>query len=245
MRYKKKPDKNTEVTERIKYWSEKRIRYGTPRIHIMLLRDGFKINHKRTERIYKSLGLSLRKKKKRKYRSEVRLPAPTATERLDVLSMDFMSDRTYDGKKLRFFTLEDIFTRECHAIEVDTSLTGYKVVQFLEQLKYMEGLPRLIMVDNGPEFICIALDKWAYQNDVKLSFSRPGKPTDNPFIESFNGKLRDECLETNWFLSLEHARKVVEEWRNEYNESRPHSSLDNLTPKEFVEKIQGTVLNVA
>ena len=101
------------------------------------------------------------------------------------------------------------------------------------------------MVDNGPEFVCIALDKWAYENGVKLSFSRPGTPTDNPFIESFNGKLRDECLETNWFLSLEHARKIVEEWRNEYNESRPHSSLENLTPKEFVAKIQGAVLNVA
>jgi putative transposase len=155
---------------------------------------------------------------------------------MEILSMDFVSDRTSDGQKFRCLTLTDMYTRECPTIEVDHGITGQKVVRVLERLKMMDGVPDIITVDNGSEFISLAVDKWAYENNVKLSFSRPGKPTDNPFIESFNARFRDECLETHWFASLEQAKKLIEEWRIEYNEERPHSSLNNLTPKEFARR---------
>jgi putative transposase len=242
VRYKRCPDRNKEVMERILYWAGKKVRYGSPRIHVMLLREGYRINHKRTERLYRQSGLSLRRRKRRKYRSETRVPLHTPTRRMEILSMDFVADRTCEGHRIRCLTLTDMFTRECHAIAVDSSMTGQKVVQVLERLKMMDGAPDIITTDNGSEFICIALDKWAYFNNVKLSFSRPGKPTDNPYIESFNGKFRDECLEMHWFLSLEQAKKLIEEWRIEYNEERPHSSINDLTPKEFAKR-QEDVLN--
>ena len=236
MRYKRRPDRNKEIMERILHWAGKKTRYGSHRIHLKLIQEGYKINHKRTERLYRISGLSLRRKKKRKYRSETRVPLHTPTKRMEILSMDFVSDRTSDGQKFRCLTLTDMHTRECPAIEVNRSITGHKVVQVLERLKMMDGVPDIITVDNGSEFISIAVDQWAYANNVKLSFSRPGKPTDNPFIESFNARFRDECLETHWFSSLEQAKELIEKWRIEYNEERPHSSLDDLTPKEFARR---------
>lgn len=137
-------------------------------------------------------------------------------------------------------TLVDNFSRISPAIEVDFSLTGQRVVEVLERLKQNGGLPKVIKVDNGSEFISQAMDEWAYRNGVKLEFSRPGKPTDNAFIESFNGRLRQECLQQNWFISLEDARGIIEEWRTDYNEERPHSSLKQQTPSEFVARWQQT-----
>jgi putative transposase len=147
--------------------------------------------------------------------------------------MDFVSDQLFDGRRFRSLTLIDSFTRECLAIDADKSISGTDVVETLEQLKTIRGVPEFIRFDNGPEFISKALDHWEYQEGVRLHFSRPGKPTDNAMIESFNGSYRSECLATNWFLSLEDARNKIERWRMEYNEFRPHSSLEYKTPLEF------------
>jgi putative transposase len=148
-------------------------------------------------------------------------------------SMDFMSDELYDGRRIRLLTLVDNFTRESLAIEVDSHLGGHRVVEVLMRLGVERSLPRTIRVDNGPEFISKVLDQWAHLNGVELDFSRSGKPTDNAFIEAFNGRLRQECLNENWFLSLEDAREKVEVWRKEYNKYRPHGALGNLIPEEF------------
>jgi putative transposase len=148
-------------------------------------------------------------------------------------SMDFMSDELCSGQRIRLLTLVDNFTRESLAIEVDTHLGGHQIVEVLHHIGLHRNLPKAIRVDNGPEFISKVLDQWAYLNGVELDFSRPGKPTDNALIEAFNGRLREECLNENWFLSLEDAREKVEAWRKEYNRHRPHSSLGNLSPEEF------------
>ncbi len=147
---------------------------------------------------------------------------------------DFVADRLSDGRAIRMLTLVDNFSRVSHAIEIDFSLTGKRVVEVLDGLKLNCGLPKTIKVDNGSEFISKAMDEWAHRNKVKLDFSRPGKPTDNAFIESFNGRLRQECLNQNWFTSLADAKRIVEEWRQDYNQQRPHSSLKQKTPSDFV-----------
>ena len=144
-----------------------------------------------------------------------------------------MSDELYDGRRIRLLTLVDNFTRESLAIEVSDHLGGHRVAEVLMRLGEERNLPKTIRVDNGPEFISKVLDQWAYLNGVELDFSRPGKPTDNAFIEAFNGRLRQECLNESWFLSLEDAREKVEVWRQEYNRQRPHGALGNLTPVEF------------
>lgn len=236
-RYNSKKHDDSEIRGRILYWAEKRKRYGSPRIHHMLLRDGYEINHKKTERIYSEEGLSLkRKKRKKQYKSEIRTPLQEPTKANEIWAMDFVSDQFNYGGRFKGLTVVDVFTKISPLIEVDRSLTGIRIVQSLSKAIEEYGKPEAICVDNGPEFICIALDKWASDHNVKLSFSRPGKPTDNAYIESFNGKFRDECLNMNWFSSLSMAREIIEEWRIEYNEERPHSSIGYLTPKEFAER---------
>lgn len=154
----------------------------------------------------------------------------------DCWSMDFVSDALYDGRRFRSLTVVDNFSRECLGIYVNKGIKGEEVVMFLENLKSMHGVPKTIRCDNGPEFVSKTLDKWAYENGVTLDFSRPGKPTDNALIESFIGSFRDECLNVNWFLSLEDAQEKIASWRIEYNTFRPHSSLENRTPSDFVEE---------
>lgn len=219
--------------------AEKRPRFGAPRVHQMLLREGLVINHKRTERLYNELQLSLKRKvKKRRYKSEARVQPLEPTKKNEIWAMDFVHDALSSGKKIKGLTIVDTFTRECPAIEVNTSLTGFAVITVLERLKAEGEHPEAIKVDNGPEFICLALDKWASDNNVRLFFSRPGTPTDNGNIESFNGKFRDEFLNLHWFSSLKQAQQLCEEWRIDYNEERPHSSLGYKTPKEFVEGLE-------
>ncbi len=147
--------------------------------------------------------------------------------------MDFVTDSIVTGRRFRALAIIDDYSRECPAIEVDTSLGGRRVVGVLEKLSETRGLPQTITMDNGPEFASRALDEWAYRKGVKLNFIRPGKPVENAFAESFIGRLRDECLNTNWFITLKHARDIIEEWRMDYNEVRPHSSLNGVTPKEY------------
>ena len=217
--------------------AQSRVRYGFWRIHVLLRREGWKDNHKRTYRIYKEEGLNLRSKRPRRSRAAAhRLERPGLTGIYQCCSMDFMVDQLFDGRKFRIFTLVDNFSRECLALHCGQSLKGGDVVNVLEGLRLNEGiLPQRIQADNGSEFISKELDRWAYENKVVLDFSRPGKPTDNPFIESFNGSFRDECLNVNWFMDLEDVRHKIEDWKHEYNHFRPHSSLNDLAPNQVVE----------
>lgn len=225
---------------RIKEIAQTRIRYGLWRIYILLRREGWKDNHKRVYRIYKEEGLNLRSKRPRRSRaSATRLDRIEDLQLYQCWSMDFVSDALFDGRKFRTLTVVDNFSRECLSIRVGQSLKGTDVVQTLEYLKQEKGIvPQRIQTDNGSEFISKEVDRWAYENKVTMAYSRPGKPTDNPFVESFNGSFRDECLNAHWFLSLEDAKEKIEAWRTEYNEFRPHSSLDHLTPAEFIETIK-------
>jgi putative transposase len=219
---------------RIKEVAAVRVRYGYKRIHVLLKREGWGVNHKRVYRIYCEEGLNLCRKRPRKRTSENHRTAREDAQNInDCWSMDFASDRFFDGRRFRVLTVVDIFSRECLGIEVDQGIKGNDVVYLLDHVKSLRGAPGHIRCDNGPEFVSKALDKWAYENHVILDFSRPGKPTDNAFVESFIGSLRDECLNVNWFLSLEDARDKIEAWRVDYNEYRPHSSLDYKTPSDF------------
>lgn len=232
-----KPLKDTQevLRKRIKEIASTRVRYGYQRIYVLLRREGWQINHKRVHRLYKEEGLSLRfKRPKRRVAAAHRKDEAPLTDIDQCWSMDFVADQLFTGKRLRSLTVVDNFSRECMEITVDHSLKGEDVVRSMNKIYDRCGRkPLRIKVDNGSEFISKALDKWAYENGVTLVFSRPGKPTDNAFIESFNGSFRDECLNAHWFLSLEDAREKIEAWRCDYNGFRPHSSLNNLTPNEF------------
>ena len=235
-RYEGRPNVlNAFVSKRLLEIAEKKPRYGSPRLHVLLRREGLEINHKRTERLYKKLGLSLRRKhRKKRFRSETRGPLPPPTHRNQYWAMDFVSDQLVNGLRFRSLTLVDVLTKECPEIEVARSLPGHRVVHVLDRLAFTHGKPEAIILDNGPEMISKVLDQWAYDNGVKLHFIEPGKPTRNGFIESFNGKFRDECLNAHWFFNLTDARTKISKWRYEYNNERPHSSLGNLTPNEFL-----------
>jgi putative transposase len=233
-----KPDEEI-IVKRLKKLAETRRRFGCPRLHIMLRREGFMINHKRTERIYKQEGLILRIRRRKKLSSLLRTEMPRPNYPNHIWSMDFMRDNLADGRTIKVLSVVDEWTRKCFRIEVDTSINGMRVVRVLTEIGQIEGLPEIIIIDNGPEFISNALDNWAYQRGVKLTFIRPGKPVENAYIESFNGRFRDECLNENWFLTLEHARGIIERWRMDYNNARPHSSLGYLTPEEFIRRENG------
>lgn len=223
---------------RIKEIAEARVRYGHWRIYSLLRREGWRDNHKRVYRVYKEEGLNLRSKRPRRNKSAAhRMERPANIGLYECLSMDFVSDALFDGRKFRALTIVDNFSRECLAIYSGQSLRGSDVVNVLNKLKSIRNIiPKRIQTDNGSEFISKEMDGWAYENKVTMDYSRPGKPTDNPFVESFNGSFRDECLNAHWFLSLEDATQKIEAWRKEYNEYRPHSSLNDLTPAEFIEQ---------
>ena len=209
-------------------------RWGSPQIHGVVEREGLVKNHKRTDRVYyKVLNLSLRRRPRKKFKSAPRVPLLAPTRVNQCWTMDFVHDMLSNSRKIKNLNILDEYTRECLAIETDSSIGGLRVVRVLERLKDLRGLPEAIRLDNGPEFTSKAMDDWAFKNGVKLSFIAPGKPTQNAFIESFNGKFREECLNESWFNTLEEAREIIEAWRNNYNGFRPHSSLGRLTPLAF------------
>jgi putative transposase len=230
-----KPHRSSDepLRAKLRELAQQRRRYGCPRLHILLKREGLVVNHKHTERLYREEGLSLRLKKRKKHISTLRIVIPPAKYINQCWSMDFVSDSLDSNRRFKVLTIVDAYSRECPALEIDTSLNGKRVVQVLERLAALRGLPEVITVDNGPEFTSKALDEWAYKNKIRLNFIRPGKPVENAYIESFNGRLRDECLNENRFLTLKQARQVIETWRKDYNEIRPHSSLNDQTPSEF------------
>lgn len=222
---------------RIKEITDTRVHYGYRRVHVMLRREGHLDNVKRVYRLYREEGLSLRLKRPRRNKAaQLRQPKQLAQAINEIWSMDFVADALFDGRKLRMLTVVDLFTRECLAIDVGQSLKGEDVVRVLTTITHVRGLPRTIKSDNGSEFISKVMDRWAYERGVELDFSRPGKPTDNAAVESFNGRLRQECLNATWFMSLDDARGKIEAWRQHYNESRPHSALDWATPAEFARR---------
>ncbi len=228
------------LTQRIREIAEARVRYGCQRIHILLRREGWLINHKKTHRIYCLEGLNMRTKRPRRHvTARHRRVRPEVSAVDQCWSMDFVADNLFNGRRIRALAIVDNFSRECLAIQVGQGLRGEDVVVVMERLKQMKRrVPLRLQTDNGSEFISKSLDRWAYENKVTMDFSRPGKPTDNALVESFNGSLRDECLNVHWFLSLEDAQEKIECWRQEYNQQRPHSSLNNLTPEEFIRSLQ-------
>ena len=239
LRYEAQLDKDKELRDRLKELAELRRRSGCQLFHAMAKREGLVVNHKRTERIYKEEGLSLTIRRRKKRASCARVAIPRAGKKNELWALDFMHDSMGSGRKLRILPIIDTHTKECHRIEVDRSIGGRRVTEVLSEVASVHGLPENIVVDNGPEFISNAMDEWAYSREVTLHFIRPGKPVDNAFMESFNARLREECLNLNWFRSIEHARCVIEEWRVDYNETRPHSTLGFLTPKEFAQQEEG------
>lgn len=236
MYYRKKSDPIVEgLRIVIRDAATKRPRYGWRRILVLVRRDGHLVGEYRLRRIYREEGLSLRAKTPKRRRSAVvRQPRTNATVPNQIWSMDFMHDRLTDGRKFRLLTVVDTYSRECLALEVRHTFKADDVVAVLRRIVATRGTPATIRCDNGTEFTAAHFDQWAYWNRVEVDFSRPGKPTDNAFIESFNGRVRQELLNPSWFDTLDQARREIAAWRRDYNEIRPHRSLGNRSPQEFV-----------
>jgi len=224
---------DVRLRQRLKELAQKRPRFGYRRLWWTLRkREHFRVNHKRVHRIYREEGLQVRRRRRKRV-SMVRQPMVPPTQPNERWSIDFMRDTLGDAKAFRTFNVVDDLTRECPAIEVAKSIPGARVVRVLERIAVNRGYPKRVVADNGPELTGQALDEWAYRNGVELHFITPGRPVENAYIESFNGKFRDECLNEHWFSTLDDARRTIEEWRRDYNEERPHSSLGDLTPAEY------------
>jgi putative transposase len=234
--YKAMPCDDENLRNRMKELAHTHKRYGSPRLHLLLKREGLVINHKRTERIYREEDLAIRKRRRRKRLTLPRVPMPAASGINEVWSIDFLSDALANGRRFRILAIVDDFTRVSPGILVHPSIPARKVTMFLDQIGSISGYPERIRVDNGPEFTSAIFHHWAALNNITIEHTRPGKPSDNAFAESFIGKLRDECLNEHWFLNLAHAQQIIEAWRETYNTERPHSSLNNLTPYEFIKE---------
>jgi putative transposase len=237
-RYRTQKDPRTALRMRIREIAQIRVRYGYRKIRVLLNREGWNVGKYLVERLYREEGLTLQQRRKRRRRvAEHRRERFHPSGPNQVWSMDFVADQLADGRRFRALTVVDIYTRECLAIEAGQKLKGEDVVRVLGRIKLQRGVPNMLYCDNGSEFSSQAMDLWAYQNGVRIAFSRPGKPTDNAFVESFNGTLRAECLDTHWFKTMTDTQQTVETWRQEYNESRPHRALGEKTPSEFAHEI--------
>nr|WP_233231572.1 IS3 family transposase [Tichowtungia aerotolerans] len=232
--YKAKPRDDEALRLRIKELAAKRVRFGYRRIHVLLRREGWEINHKRVYRVYMEENLAVRTKPRKKLANRPRVPLEQAAGPNEQWSMDFVMDRTEDGRHFRILTVVDNFSRECLALYADRSITGEKVASCLNGVANQRGYPKSIRVDNGSEFYSRSMDAWTYHHEVAMEFIRPGKPTENGYIESFNGKLRDECLNVELFFGVDDAHDKLAAWKKDYNEQRPHKSLDNKTPTEYI-----------
>lgn len=233
VRYQSVREPQEALRARIRELADQRKRWGYRMIHTVLRREGWPVNRKRVQRLYREEGLAVRRRGKKR-RSQ--LPRPVREPlfgRNERWSMDFVSDTLSSGRRFRCLTIIDEFSRECLAIHVAHSIPALRVIEVLERLREERGLPNVIVTDNGSEFTSRAFDAWAYARGVKIDFIQPGKPVQNAFIESFNGTLRDDCLNLHWFISLKDAQESIGDWRRDYNEVRPHSSLGGLTPSEY------------
>ena len=232
--YRPLPKDDAAVVERLKVLASQNRRYGFLRLHALLRREGLVINHKRTHRLYRQEGLQVRTKKRRKLprRDRVVIAAPSLP--LQRWSLDFMSDQLADYRRFRILNIVDDYSKFCPGQIVDLSIPGARLARFLDQLAPLHGLPEEIVLDNGPEGTSRALFEWSERRGVRLRFIEPGKPVQNAFVESFNGRFRDECLNQHWFHSIGHARQEIARWRHHYNSERPHSALGYRSPIEFM-----------
>lgn len=221
------------LQQRLVELAGERRRFGYRRLHILVEREGFMVNHKRVHRLYRAAGLAVRKRRKRERVAVERRPLQIPPGPNHTWSMDFVFDALATGTAIKCLTVVDDCTKEAVEIGVGRRINGQGVADILEAVCRFRGYPAAIRTDQGPEFTGRSLDQWAQAHGVKLVLTQPGKPTQNAYVESFNGKFRDECLNENWFVSLEHARAVIATWRQDYNEVRPHSSLSKRTPAEF------------
>lgn len=238
-RYQKRQRRADELLKRLRELAIEHPRFGYRRIHALLIREDFKVNLKCVYRLWKQEHLSLPKRRPRKIRAPATVGIlPKAEKANQVWTYDFVFDQSLSGKSLKMLTLIDEFTRECLAVEVGISIKSERVRQLLEKVCLTQGKPEIIRSDNGSEFIGQAVGNWLENNAIKPLFIEPGKPWQNGKGESFNGKLRDECLSREWFSSVKEAQVLIEKWRKFYNEERPHSSLDYLTPLEFKSKME-------
>jgi putative transposase len=216
-----------------------RPRYGYRRLTVLLRRQGWHVNAKRVYRLDREKGLQVRIKRRKKLASRSWVTFPGASRVNERWTMDFVSDALADGGRIRVLTVLDSFTRECLALRVSPSLPAQAVTDALEAVIAVRGEPQAIQVDNGSEFTSNHFDAWAYLRGVRLDFIRPGKPVENAFVESFNGRLRNECLNSHWFESLDDARRAIHDWQRDYNERRPHSALGDRSPSEFAAELLG------
>lgn len=233
LRYRRERPDQPELRQRLRELAGERRRFGYRRLHVLLRREGWRVNHKRVERFYREERLSVRRRRRKRVAATVREPLWIPTAPNQRWSLDFLSDTLAWGRRIRVLAVLDTFTRESLAIEVDTSLPSRRVIRVLEQIIGERGQPAEVLLDNGPELTSRVLDQWAYERGIRLRFIAPGKPIQNAHIESFNGRFRDECLNEHWFVSLADARRTIEDWRLDYNRQRPHSALGYQTPDEF------------
>jgi len=228
-----RPATDAYLSARITELAMERRRFGYRRIWQLLRREGLCVNHKRVYRIYHLNGLGVKRRRRRKGLATERLPLLRPAGPNLTWSMDFVMDALASGRRIKCLTCVDDFTKECLTISVAFGITGAQVSRILDSVALFRGYPATIRTDQGPEFTCRALDQWAFEHNVELRLIQPGKPTQNGFIESFNGRFRDECLNEHWFHDVVHAKEIISAWRQDYNECRPHSSLNYQTPSEF------------
>jgi putative transposase len=237
--YRSIKDPRLDLRARMRELAQTRVRFGYRRLHVLLRREGWKLGRNQAYRLYTQEALQLRSKLPRRRKMVVSRREQFKPHRPnDAWSMDFVADQLVNGQRFRALTIVDVFSREALAIKVGQRLRGEDVVQVCNQLVAQRRAPKRIFVDNGSEFSGRLMDLWAYHHGVRMDFSRPGKPVDNCFVESFNGSLRDECLNVHWFETLDDAKAKIEQWRQDYNETRPHQALNELAPVEFVARIE-------
>ncbi len=238
-RYQPAPDRNLALREQIVALAHRHRRYGAGMIYLKLRQAGQQVNHKRVDRLYTEAGLQVRRRKRKKVPMSDRQPLGRPQKANQVWSMDFVFDRTAEGRALKCLTIVDDATHEAVAVVPERAIGGNVLTRILDRLALQRGLPQAIRTDNGKEFCGRAMLTWAHVRSVKLFLIQPGKPNQNAYIESFNGRLRDECLNEHWFVSLGHARVEIEAWRREYNEERPKRSLGGLTPSAYAKQLAG------
>ena len=245
LRYRPAPDRNVVLRERIKTLAYRHRRYGAGMIYLKLRQEGEIVNHKRVERLYVEAKLQLRRRRRKKVPLGDRQPLIRPEAADEVWSMDFVFDRSADGRVIKCLAIVDDATHESVAVRPQRAIGGLAVTRILDELAISRGLPKVIRTDNGKEFSGRAMLIWAYHHNVTLRLIEPGKPNQNAYIESFNGRLRDECLNEHWFLTLEHAKAVIEVWRREYNEERPKKVLGGLTPAAYAKQLVKNSATVA
>ena len=237
LRYRPRPDRNVHLRQRIVALAQRHRRYGQGMIYLKLRQAGLAVNHKRVERLYGLERLQIKRCKRKKIPASERQPLIRPGSPNEVWSMDFVFDRVAGGRVIKCLTVVDDATNESVVIEAEHAIGGQHLTRILDRVCSGRGVPKVIRTDNGPEFIGAAMLSWAYRRGIELKLIEPGKPNQNAYIESFNGRLRDECLNEHWFTSLAHAKAVIEAWRREYNEHRPKKNLGGLTPAQYAKQL--------